>query len=207
MPTGYTCRVQNGEITNLRDFALVCARAFGALIEMRDDPQDVPIPERLEPSDYHKKNLEKEQAKLVWLSGLTAEQMEQEAQLHYEKEVEEYREYLKEIALWRSRYEKIKTQVRDWQVPEELSRLKEFMLEQLSISIDGDCSLRLEEKKRMTGNEWYSKMLEKIDWSIGYHTKYHAEEIERTDERNNWLSTLFASLPPPETTNKEIEGD
>jgi len=205
MPTGYTCRVQNGEITNLRDFALVCARAFGALIEMRDDPLDVPIPKRIEPSDYHKKRLEEEHERLVWLSGLTAEQMEQEAQLQYEKEVEEYREDLKRIALERSRYEKIKAQVSDWQPPEELSRLKEFMLEQLNISIDGDCHLHRKEQKRLTGNEWYSEMLNKINWSIGYHTHEHAEEIERTEDRNKWLSALFASLPPPETANEGNE--
>ena len=35
MPTGYTAAVCSGEITEIKDFALSCARAFGALITMR----------------------------------------------------------------------------------------------------------------------------------------------------------------------------
>ena len=43
MPTGYTADIQDGKITTLREYALSCARAFGALIMMRDDPHDAPI--------------------------------------------------------------------------------------------------------------------------------------------------------------------
>ena len=37
MPTGYTCGVQNGEITELKDYILQCARNFGACIHMRGE--------------------------------------------------------------------------------------------------------------------------------------------------------------------------
>jgi len=57
MPTGYTYPVVEGKITEFSDFALSCARAFGALITMRDDPHDTPIPETFEPSDYNAKKL------------------------------------------------------------------------------------------------------------------------------------------------------
>jgi len=198
MPTGYTCKVQDGEITNLRDFALVCARAFGALIEMRDAPMDAPIPEKIEPSDYHKKELEEAQKRLVWLSDLNPEQMEHEAQLSYEKEEEEYREYLKKIALGRSRYEKMIAQVCDWQPPEELGKLKSFMLDQLRESTDFDCTVLTKTIKRMTGVEWFSKQLEKIQWYIEYHAKNYAEDVKKAKERNHWIALLFSSLPPPE---------
>lgn len=37
MPTGYTASVQEGKVTEFRDFAMECARAFGALVMMRDE--------------------------------------------------------------------------------------------------------------------------------------------------------------------------
>src|SRR5687768_6886698 len=54
MPTGYTHPVVDGKITEFNDFALSCARAFGALITMRDDAMDAPIPEEFKPeTNYH----------------------------------------------------------------------------------------------------------------------------------------------------------
>src|SRR6185437_5714856 len=49
MPTGYTYPVTDGKITQFNDFAMSCARAFGALISMRDDPRDAPILDEIKP--------------------------------------------------------------------------------------------------------------------------------------------------------------
>jgi hypothetical protein len=38
MPTGYTAGVADGTITEFREYALLCARAFGACIMLRDEP-------------------------------------------------------------------------------------------------------------------------------------------------------------------------
>ena len=56
MPTGYTHDIPAG--ITFRQFALNCARAFGANIAMRDDPADKPI-EVYEPSDYSAKAITK----------------------------------------------------------------------------------------------------------------------------------------------------
>lgn len=48
MPTGYTADVQSGKVTDFAEYAMNCARAFGALVLMRDDPSDADIPERFE---------------------------------------------------------------------------------------------------------------------------------------------------------------
>lgn len=47
MPTGYTYPVCEGKITEFPDFALSCARAFGALISMREEPMDAPLPDEI----------------------------------------------------------------------------------------------------------------------------------------------------------------
>ena len=41
MPTGYTSKI--GDDQSFKDFALRCARNFGANILMRDDPMDAEI--------------------------------------------------------------------------------------------------------------------------------------------------------------------
>lgn len=51
MPTGYTANIKNG--ITFEEFALDCARNFGALIIMRDEPKDAPIPEQFEASKHH----------------------------------------------------------------------------------------------------------------------------------------------------------
>jgi hypothetical protein len=56
MPTGYTAKLME-EGQSFPEFAMRCARNFGALIMMRDESLDVPIPEQFEPSDYYRKKL------------------------------------------------------------------------------------------------------------------------------------------------------
>lgn len=52
MPTGYTADVADGKITDFVEYALQCARAFGACIMLRDEPISSEIPE-FQPSDYN----------------------------------------------------------------------------------------------------------------------------------------------------------
>lgn len=49
MPTGYTSGVAVGKVTDFREFALQCARAFGACISLSDESSDTPIPEEFKP--------------------------------------------------------------------------------------------------------------------------------------------------------------
>lgn len=54
MPTGYTHKIKDG--MTFKEYALRCARNFGALMDMRDDPMDAPIP-IFTPSGYHEEKL------------------------------------------------------------------------------------------------------------------------------------------------------
>ena len=52
MPTGYTTDIYNGKDVSFRDFALTCARQFGACIMQRDDPADEK-PKIMPEESYH----------------------------------------------------------------------------------------------------------------------------------------------------------
>ena len=45
MPTGYTANVEDGTMTELRDYALLCARGIGFTLPIRDEPFETPLPE------------------------------------------------------------------------------------------------------------------------------------------------------------------
>ena len=42
MPTGYTAYIEDGDITTGKDFLMLCSRAFGVAIDVRDEPLSVP---------------------------------------------------------------------------------------------------------------------------------------------------------------------
>lgn len=58
MPTGYTYPVAEEKVDTLAEFALQCARAFGACVTMRDEPSNKPIPEEFKPSLHYQKKLD-----------------------------------------------------------------------------------------------------------------------------------------------------
>ena len=74
MPTGYTDPILKGKITNFKDYAKLCMRAFGAAIHMRDDSLDIEYTKR-EPSQYHIDSLKSWEERLTELKSMTDEQL------------------------------------------------------------------------------------------------------------------------------------
>jgi hypothetical protein len=198
MPTGYTAGIANGTVTDLRAFALTCARGMGALIMMRDEPLDAPIPEQFEPSDYHRKELDKAVARLTELKAMTPEQIEEGA-ASWNKTNETFRlQRVRKNQETRDRYDRLIAETEAWQGAPD--GLKEFMLEQLRSSRDFDTSdepLKYCEPSR-SPVEWWASECKSAAWEVEYHSKEDAAERRRTDERNAWLAQLRAALPGAE---------
>lgn len=196
MPTGYTAPVQSGKVATLNEFAMQCARAFGALITMRDDPLGAPIPDKIEPqTSYHDKALAEAHAALAEMRSLTPEQAEYRALKAYDEATASHMAYAREKDEQRGRYEAMLEKVEAWQAPEEVSGLRSFMLKQLRESIDFDCGHQSPAPERLMGEKWRAEMVEKAERDIAYHTKARAEEVDRAADRTRWLTTLRTSLP------------
>jgi len=197
MPTGYTSAVVDGSVTTLREFALMTARGMGALITMRDEPHDAPIPMRLEPSTaYHDERLALARARLAELEAMD-EPARNAACDAYNADIEAQRQrVIAENDQTRNRYNAMLAQVVPWEGAPE--GLKEFMVEQLMKGRDFDCddepAKYLPKPKSIP--EWYREQLDKAAHDIGYHEEERAKEIARTAQRNAWLAKLHASLPP-----------
>jgi hypothetical protein len=196
MPTGYTADVVDGKIVSLRDFALLCARGMGALITMRDDPFDAPIPERFEPSDYHTQKLEAVRAERQRLYNMTNAEAEAAARAEFDEKVAAKAQWEAGKVETRNRYNAMIAKVVQWEGAPE--GLKEFMLEQLRSGRDFDCPDRdtyWDEPVEKTGAEWRGDRLAKVQREIEYHAVEGAKERERTEGRNAWIAQLRASLP------------
>lgn len=194
MPTGYTADIAKG--ISFQQYALGCARAFGALILMRDEPSDAPIPERFEPSDYHVKALAAAKAELARYEAMTLAEAALAADSAYESEVASCKARRAEYTELRNKYNAMLAQVVQWEPPTpDHVKYKEFMIEQLRSSIDGDCNESyITEPTKASAIVWQASQEAIARCNVAYHEKEMAKEVERTENRNAWIKALRDSL-------------
>lgn len=196
MPSAYTQALHDGE-QSFAEFALDCSRAFGALIDLKDEPE-APIPDEFRPSDYHERELAAAMARLRIVSTWTEESATFEADRAYERELSAHvREREQRVAI-RARYEDMLRDARAWQPPtEEHVELSKFMIQQLESSIDFDCSPLRDEPARLSGLEYKAQRESEASRDVAYHAKCWKEDIERAQGRTQWLRALRKSLEVP----------
>src|SRR5574341_660996 len=155
MPSGYTAAIADG--ITFEQFAMRCARAFGACATMRDDRADARIPDAFEPSDYHLKAQQSARDELAVLNAMTPEDAEHAAAAAWDKAETARLVRLQEYRDLRTKYEAMLVKVRAWTSPTpEHDGLRDFMCQQITQSIDFDCheSYCSEPTRRQTGAEW-----------------------------------------------------
>ena len=196
MPTGYTAELMEKGM-EFKPFVLQCARQFGALITMRDDPNDTPIPDEFIPSDYHIKELENAKKEHARLQAMTKEEKIAFGEQEKTEEIKQQFEYLKKEKAANERLTKMKSQVLSWHPPtHDHDELKKFMLNQIEISMN-DLSYNhrsLQEAKEKPPIAYYVAAVSSAQWSITYHTDENRKEIERVKSRTDWVKQLKASL-------------
>lgn len=197
MPTGYTDKIKDG--ISFPEFALNCARAFGACVTLRDEP-DEPIPEVFEPTNWHLERIKEAEAELKrleamsYIEALGAMKKEVSEQLQYHREGIEKDRKLKES------YEAMLAQVNDWLPPtKDHYWLKEFMQQQIRDSIEFDCNGTYHEDailllEAITVDKWLEEKIESAKRQIIYNTEQQDKEVVRTDSRTEWIRDLRKSL-------------
>lgn len=197
MPTGYTADVENGKITDFPTFALLCARAFGALIDMRDDPLSAPIPDVIEPqTGYYDRTIAQAQARLDELMAMTPEQVRAAAEEEHGRLCEEWERSRERRELELGRYQAMLDQVEAWTPPTpDHEELKTFMAKQLRASMPAaDRERYWPRPEPKTGAEWLSEQLASTSWSLSYNAEKRQAAIDRAAERNAWVQALRDSL-------------
>ena len=195
MPTGYTANIGDKDIT-FKQFVWSCARNFGALVMMRDDPIDAEIPEEFKPSNYHKESLEKAYRELKDLDQISEKEATLKAIEECNEKNKQEKEHEKKKLVLKNKYLAMLEKVKAWNPPSpDHENLKKFMISQIEQSIDFDCKIYPSEiNSPLSGKKWLEGKRKELLWEIEYHTKEDHEECERVAGRNLWLKQLRESL-------------
>jgi hypothetical protein len=196
MPTGYTAAIKDG--ISFEKFVWSCARAFGALVTMRDDPMDAPIPQAFESSTYNAQALAKARAELTRLQAMMKREISAACAADYEQQMKRHGEWLTEKAQLREKYTAMLAKVQAWAPPTpDHAGMKDFMVKQITESISFDCSIsHMRPPQKLSPEEWHAARVQSAQADAEYHEKAQAEEDERTAQRNAWLAALRESVPP-----------
>ncbi len=198
MPTGYTARIADG--VTFKEYALGCARAFGALVTMRDEPRDAPIPEKFGVSTYHADEIDKARAGLTELSSLSLAEAQIRADAAKLKDLEYHERAIANNKVLRGKYEAMLAQAEAYVSPSsEHDEYRQFMISQIQESIEFDCGgdyhqRQIAQLESVTGREWIDSERESLESGLEYHRRELKKEEERAAERSVWVKQLMESL-------------
>lgn len=203
MPTGYTQGILDGEIKTLPEFAQMCMRAFGATIHMREESLD----KKYEPrkvSDYYTKALAdalEKREKAIMVSDKEIIDLRKN-KISEDKERIETR--IKEIIKHKKLLDAMLDKVKAWIPPsDEYISFKNYMIEQLETTIEGDADVAYYEKElinikkglaNIDATQIRKDMIDSANENIAYYTKELAKDTERCNSSNKWVEDLLQSL-------------
>jgi hypothetical protein len=196
MPTGYTQILNDKPDTTFQEFALRCARAMGALVMMRDEPLDAPIPDDVSPvSTYYTEALQGARADYERYRAMRIDEAERLSVEEYEQAIVRHSSAVAENEAQRERYEAMLAQVRAWEPPtSDHQGFKDYMVKQLEESIQFDCGYTLPAPVQLEPQAWLQGKIAKAIRDIEYNEQYLREDEQRSRERNAWVKALRESL-------------
>lgn len=197
MPSGYTEPVLTGKITEFRDFALDCSRAFGARVMERDNGMDA----QWEPRTIDEYYITRLNESIQKLNELTARTPEQWTTAHV-KACEERFAYLQDTLAKaetaKARYSKMLVFAEDYVAPSaDHENFKQFMVEQLVESMKFDVykpHVSDTDVDRLTVEQFRDQKIAQVRKDISYYAKEIEEDADRVIGSNNWMYQLFTSL-------------
>lgn len=197
MPTGYTAAIENDQ--SFEDFALGCARAFGACMHQRDDNSS-DRPKLREEDTHHKAKLVEAYNELERLEKMSGDERIQYGEQLRKDKVDRTQEYFNKKVVLRAKYESMLAKVFGWNPPSPRHQeLKNFMIEQIRNSIDFDCNTKydMEELSRLaqvSPHSMYEQALKDAKWSYEYHNTQIIKAKVNFEESNEWIMQLYDSL-------------
>lgn len=196
MPTGYTAGVVDGTINSFETFALQCARAFGALISMRDDPLNAEIPDEFKPDSYYQDEIKEIQDEIQKLHTMTPEEIKAACDKDLEERHNHKQESYDKAKLENDRLDKMEAAVKAWIAPStDHAGMKDFMLDQLEISRHDLKYYNITIEYELP-SQWMKRKTESLVKSLLYYQQEYEKEKQRCEDRTRWVKQLKESLKP-----------
>jgi hypothetical protein len=195
MPTGYTYPLEERDV-HLREFALRCSRAMGAMFHMRDEDTDAP-PHPEKPSTYLRENLAKYKSQLAEAKTMTLAQAKVLRDAEARAREKQRDDSAAKCAVLRRRYEVLRAEIEAWEPPtEDHAGLKKLMLDQIEIC-RMDYEHSYEPYMPPPAKEWLAQRIKLLEEDVARVETDIQEEDERLRRNRGWVEKLYASLPPP----------
>lgn len=196
MPTGYTAKIANG--ISFREFALDCARQFGACVTIRDAPGGgEAIPDKFEESSYYSQHLDEAKARLRELQGMSSADIRAAVEKANADAAESVRQSRQRIDELKAKYTAMLAEVDAWTPPTaDHAEMKRFMREQIATSIEFDC-YAVPAAKILDAADWYAAELQRAKRDVQHYADEAVKEHDRVAGRNAWVAALRQSLPEP----------
>jgi ketosteroid isomerase-like protein len=195
MALGHAHKVRSGEITELRDYALLSLRAWRSSEGEVEIDYDLVSAEE-QPNPYYARKLEEAQSRLATLKAMKAE----EAQLHSHDAHREahaaWSEWTRERKARRARTQNMLTKLKTWQPPNpDLAELKQFMRAELETTLAHEIAETDPPKPaRAAARKHLKEALEHAERDVAYYARKVEEEQTRVEQENEHLRALIASF-------------
>lgn len=203
MPTGYTAHIEDGSITTGKEFLLVCSRAFGVAVDLRDEPLSVPTPTHFEPNEYYKKRYENAEKELKEFKALSLEQVRSKMRSEHEKQVQDAESNIARMTEINRKYKSVRRQIEAWDPPTvEHIGIKEFALSQIDECV---YSYSMFECYRKVISEPFCDDDNAVITYSAEHTKWleqdaarakdaYEKEVERAKQKTQFMKVFVESL-------------
>lgn len=203
MPTGYTAFIEDGEITAGKDFLLLCSRAFGVAVDIKEEPLTVPTPMKFEVDGYYEKSLRRSLEELEKVKNMN----EDEISKRMIKERDESKKYYldlidKEISL-NKKYQKVRKEVEDWIPPtDKHNGIKKFALEQIDMCICPEKDLKkydfLAHRELIIDEhsvkEYHEYLIESCKRTVERNRESYEEAVKRAANKTKFMEDFVKSL-------------
>lgn len=203
MPTGYTAFIEDGNITTGKEFLLLCSRAFGIAMEIRDEPLSVPTPTTFEPNGYYKNRYESAVKRLEVERNISFDDAKRRMRSDYNKRVEDAKRIIANMTAINERYAKVRGQVSGWIPPTDGHKgIKKFALEQIDMCVNSDKMFAYYQEIIDTPfddsdevvREYIAKYIEYLESEVKSAKIAFDEEVERAKEKTQFMKEFIESI-------------
>jgi hypothetical protein len=195
MALGHTAKVRSGEITDLRDFALLSLRAW------RSSEGEVAIDYDLvaaeeQPNPYYARKLEEAESRLATLKAMKTAEAHLHAHDTHNEAHDAWSEWTRERKARLKRTQGMLKKLKSWKPPSpDLAELKHFMREELEAALAHE-ALEADPPKpsRAAARKHLAEALEQAERDVAHYARKIEEEEQRVARDNAHLRALIASF-------------
>lgn len=203
MATDYTQGIINGKINTFKEFALVCARAFGSMTHMRGAELSAEYKERL-PDSYLDVRIEEINEEIKELNLLSNEDILKREKEKIKKGIERHKNEVLNKTELKIKLNKFLFDARSYKPPtEDHVGVKNFIIEQLEKCIEDECDFDYNNKEIYRLNKKLNNLkpdtiklnyLSEFYGLLEFHYKEKNKDLEACKNANNWYEIYLKSL-------------